>query len=74
MKTIEQLKFRLCDMIQARVEELDLTQREAATKTGYQQARFSEIKRGRSDLGVNGLLRILEGLGLNYEILLRKVK
>lgn len=68
MKTKEELKWSLCDRIQARIEELGLTQVEVANLTGHPQGLISDIKRHRTDYGPDSLISILARLGEEVEI------
>lgn len=74
MKTNEEVKHALCDMVRARIGDLGLTQVAAANLTGYTQGTISEIVNRKTDYGVDSLVSLLGLLGKEVDLEVNTVR
>ena len=67
MKTLDEIKAGLTRKIDARIDNLGLTNAEVARHMNLAQPRISEMRNGKGNHSVDGLVTALGRLGVDVE-------
>ena len=69
----ERLESRLCVVLKASREDLDISQRELATRMGWTRNVIANLETGRREIGMSDFLLISKALGIPPERILHRI-